>query len=231
MKSIQCIYSNALYSPWFVDLESELSPRDLSWFDLNSSSWKIYVTGYNSPQFTNTFWQKLAQRELLRFQLFLTTQQLFTMCHKRDSHITCSFSFSSINQCQKITKVTCLWMASTTPTELKIIQHNLTCFMSTVHELQRIDGLHIEHMDSPVRPLARGSSVDMYVYDHTLALASLMDDGLHIQGVFFNWYLPKKLKYGKPRLGVSTLTLIGRDTPNLAQINFFVLRTFRGGTS
>ena len=22
-----------------------------------------------------------------------------------------------------------------------------------------------------------------------------------IQGVFFNWYPPKKLKYGKPRLG------------------------------
>ena len=27
-----------------------------------------------------------------------------------------------------------------------------------------------------------------------------------VQGVFFNWYPPKKLKYGKPRLGVSTLT-------------------------
>ena len=27
-----------------------------------------------------------------------------------------------------------------------------------------------------------------------------------IQGVFFNWYPPKKLKYGKPRLGVSRLT-------------------------
>ena len=56
--------------------------------------------------------------------------------------------------------------------------------MSTVHDLQRFDGLHIEHIDSPVRPLAPGSSVDMYVYGHTLALASLMDDGLHIQGVF-----------------------------------------------
>ena len=75
-------------------------------------------------------------------------------------------------------------MASTTPTELKIIQHNLTRFMSTLHELQRIDGLHIEHIDSPVCPLAPGSSVDMYMYDHALAVASLMDDGLHIQGVF-----------------------------------------------
>ena len=28
----------------------------------------------------------------------------------------------------------------------------------------------------------------------------------YLQGVFFNWYPPKKLKYGKPRLGVSTLT-------------------------
>ena len=28
----------------------------------------------------------------------------------------------------------------------------------------------------------------------------------HIQGDFFNWYPPKKLKYGKPRLGESTLT-------------------------
>ena len=27
-----------------------------------------------------------------------------------------------------------------------------------------------------------------------------------IQGVFFNWYPPKKLKYGKPRLGESTTT-------------------------
>ena len=27
-----------------------------------------------------------------------------------------------------------------------------------------------------------------------------------IQGVFFHWYPPKKLKYGKPRLGESTLT-------------------------
>ena len=29
---------------------------------------------------------------------------------------------------------------------------------------------------------------------------------LIIQGVFFQWYPPKKLKYGKPRLGESTLT-------------------------
>ena len=29
---------------------------------------------------------------------------------------------------------------------------------------------------------------------------------LFIQGVFFHWYPPKKLKYGKPRLGGSTLT-------------------------
>ena len=45
---------------------------------------------------------------------------------------------------------------------------------------------------------------------------------------FFNWYPPKKLKYGKPRLGVSTLTYIGLDTPNLAYINFFVLELLGG---
>ena len=28
----------------------------------------------------------------------------------------------------------------------------------------------------------------------------------YIQGVFFNWYPPKKLKYVKPRLGESTAT-------------------------
>ena len=28
----------------------------------------------------------------------------------------------------------------------------------------------------------------------------------HIQGAFLNWASPKKLKYGKPRLGESTLT-------------------------
>ena len=52
-----------------------------------------------------------------------------------------------------------------------------------------------------------------------------------IQGVVFNWYPPKKLKYGKPRLGESTATEIGLDTPNLAEINFFVLKILRGGTS
>ena len=30
--------------------------------------------------------------------------------------------------------------------------------------------------------------------------------GFETQGVFFHWYPPKKLKYGKPRLGESTLT-------------------------
>ena len=34
--------------------------------------------------------------------------------------------------------------------------------------------------------------------------------------IFFNWYPPKKLKYGKPRLGESMLMSIGLDTPNLA---------------
>ena len=29
---------------------------------------------------------------------------------------------------------------------------------------------------------------------------------MQVQGVFSNWYPPKTLKYGKPRLGVSTLT-------------------------
>ena len=54
---------------------------------------------------------------------------------------------------------------------------------------------------------------------------------IHIRGGFFNWPPLKKLKYVKPRLGVSTLTQIVLDTPNVAQINFFVLGTFRGGTS
>ena len=29
---------------------------------------------------------------------------------------------------------------------------------------------------------------------------------IYIQDVLFNWHPPKKLKYGKPRLGESTLT-------------------------
>ena len=47
-------------------------------------------------------------------------------------------------------------------------------------------------------------------------------------GCFFHWYPLKKLKYGKPRLGESTLTQIGLDTPNLAQINFFYLELLGG---
>ena len=38
---------------------------------------------------------------------------------------------------------------------------------------------------------------------------------LIIQGVFLSWASPKKLKYGKPRLGESTLTQIVLDTLNL----------------
>ena len=38
----------------------------------------------------------------------------------------------------------------------------------------------------------------------------------HIQGDFFNWRPPKKLKYGKPRLGEYTLKWNVQDTPNLA---------------
>ena len=37
-----------------------------------------------------------------------------------------------------------------------------------------------------------------------------------IQGDSFHWYPPKKLKYGKHRLGESTLTYIVLDTPSLA---------------
>ena len=33
-----------------------------------------------------------------------------------------------------------------------------------------------------------------------------VDQVIVIQGVFFNWSLPKKLKYLKPRLSESTLT-------------------------
>ena len=36
-----------------------------------------------------------------------------------------------------------------------------------------------------------------------------------IQGDFFHWASPKKLKYGKPRESESTLTWIVLDTPNL----------------
>ena len=35
-------------------------------------------------------------------------------------------------------------------------------------------------------------------------------------GRFYHWYPPKKLKYGKPRFGESTLTEIVLDTPNIA---------------
>ena len=52
-----------------------------------------------------------------------------------------------------------------------------------------------------------------------------------IEDDFFHWASPKKLKYGKPRLGESTLTQIVLDIPNVTQINFSVLRTLRGGTS
>ena len=34
----------------------------------------------------------------------------------------------------------------------------------------------------------------------------IIKDANEIQGDFFHWYPPKKLKHGKPRLGESTLT-------------------------
>ena len=39
-----------------------------------------------------------------------------------------------------------------------------------------------------------------------VAITSYLKFCCHIQGDFFHWYPPKKLKYGKPRLGGSRLT-------------------------
>ena len=46
----------------------------------------------------------------------------------------------------------------------------------------------------------------------------------------FTGYPPKKIKYGKPRLGESTLTQIGLDTPNLTQprLTFLYLELLGG---
>ena len=43
--------------------------------------------------------------------------------------------------------------------------------------------------------------------------------------VFFNWCPPKKLKYGKPRLGVSRTIYVDVDSPNLGSRHF----NFLGG--
>ena len=40
----------------------------------------------------------------------------------------------------------------------------------------------------------------------TSSFAPFERSGRDIEGVFFNWYPPKRLKYVKPRLGESTLT-------------------------
>ena len=40
----------------------------------------------------------------------------------------------------------------------------------------------------------------------SLAMSLNLDVNLASTGCFFNWYPPKKLKYGKPRLGESMLT-------------------------
>ena len=46
-------------------------------------------------------------------------------------------------------------------------------------------------------------------------------------GCFFHWYPPKKLKYGKPRLGVSRPIYINVDSPNLGVPYFNFLRGYQ----
>ena len=44
---------------------------------------------------------------------------------------------------------------------------------------------------------------DDFLHENDLLYLYLI---IFVQGVFFNWFPPKKLKYVKPRLGESTLT-------------------------
>ena len=66
----------------------------------------------------------------------------------------------------------------------------------------------------------RGGWLGCYKNFYVTNLGSLLLDDT---GCFFLHWSPKKFKYGKCRLGESTLTQILLDTPNLAQIDFFVL--------
>ena len=91
------LYSNALYSPWFVDLESELSPRDLSRLDLISSSWKIYVTGYNSPPVHKHFLAKAFSKRT--FEILVVSDNstaLYNVSQERFAHNL--FIFIQLNQ-------------------------------------------------------------------------------------------------------------------------------------
>ena len=44
-----------------------------------------------------------------------------------------------------------------------------------------------------------------------LELCLKMSSEMHVQGVFLHWASPKKLKYGKPRLGVSRTIYVNVD--------------------
>ena len=53
----------------------------------------------------------------------------------------------------------------------------------------------------------RGKLVIILDFNNDLIKVKVkVSSNIIIQGVFFHWYPPKKLKYGKPRLGESTLT-------------------------
>ena len=94
------------------------------------------------------------------------------------------------------------------------------------HSLQHQHQHDITHLS-----YSRSLIITTYHSSISSKLASTRIKQHQCTGCFFHWASPKKLKYGKRRLGESTLTQIVLDTSNLAQINFSVLRTFRGRTS
>ena len=76
----------------------------------------------------------------------------------------------------------------------KTIEHVLSCF------LERQSWREASGVTTPI-PLGSNHLIRYWCRERSLFMGK--DE---IQGVFFHWYHPKKLKYGKPRLGESTLT-------------------------
>ena len=105
-------------------------------------------------------------------------------------------------------KITTLKLIPTSiDSSLQLSSSDLSLQLAVWSHLGRSELEFVEAEEIP--PLLHVDTLPVVAGEETLGAGRQLDQ-LHLrkklQGVFFNWYPPKKLKYGKHRLGESTLT-------------------------
>ena len=79
---------------------------------------------------------------------------------------------------------------------------NINCINTMIFNIS-----FIRHQERFTKTFSKNVTQEYKLMQVNLKLkATKKEYGMEFTGCFFNWYPPKKSKYGKPRLGESTLT-------------------------